>query len=277
MTDSDDDLDAGDDLDGDDDLGDGEEPVASERTQRRRPRGSRPAAARDRPSRRSYRDGYDDDDDDDDGDYDDYDDYYGGPPRYRDPSSRPRRDLLIVIGVAAVVIIALLVVVLLKDNKDTKSVDSAGSPGSSQPSNGSTSTAPKGFCGDWIGPVGGEPTALKSRSGVYVWSGFDGWHVRARGPELGAVAVKISGQAPIKVNKLVPGSVVKSSPTPVGVKLTIPSGPDAQGADLTIDCSSTSLQFEVTSKGRPLPEDKIVIGVSAHPIGPTFTLQRAAT
>lgn len=253
----------------DDDPGTGEEPVPSERTERQESTGTTSAEGRHGSSRRSRAADPADDDD-----YDYYDDYgdYGHGSR-REPSGR--RDLLIVIGIAALVIVALLVVLLRKDNKDTKSGNAAGS-GSSQTGDTST-TAGKALCGDWVGPVGGEPTALKSTPGVYVWSGFDGWHVRARGAEFGLVAVKISGQAPIKVNKLVPGAPVASKPTPLGADVTIPSGPSPRGADLTIDCSSTSLQFEITSNGKPLPASKIVLGVSAHPAGPIFTLQRATT
>lgn len=106
-------------------------------------------------SRRAPADDWDDDDwDDDDA---------GG-----------RRNLSLILGIIAAVVVIALVVILTRPKDDKPGNGDGNSAGK-----GTATTAPQS---QWQGPVnedaGGVEARLAKEKGVFIWTDFDGWHVR---------------------------------------------------------------------------------------------------
>lgn len=100
---------------------------------------------------------------DDDWDDDDWDDDDAGG----------RRNLSLILGIIAAVVVIALVVILTRP-KDDKTVSDGNGP-----KDGTSTTAPES---QWQGPVnedaGGVEARLAKEKGVFIWTDFDGWHVR---------------------------------------------------------------------------------------------------
>lgn len=188
--------------------------------------------------------------DDWDDDWDDEDDWDDRRP------AGGRRDLTLVFGLIAAVLLVVLVVVITK--KDSGSSD--GSTTGATPGASGSTTVPQGFCGDWPASFGGDGKNVAKAEGVYVWSDFDGIHVRAN--QAKAVEVKVTGNTDFKVKDAGDGTTA-SATSGKEITLSLPAGKGASGPDLDVPCETTSLGFEVTQGGARVPAASIKVGGDA--------------
>jgi hypothetical protein len=109
----------------------------------------------------------------------------------------------------------------------------------------------------WQGPVGeavGDVQArLAAESGVFIWTDFEGWHVRSTLDE----PVTITATADTIVEKGPDGEATGETVTEI--TQTIEPGDPSQGIDLDFGFSSTA-SFTVTVGGTPLPANEIKLG-----------------
>jgi hypothetical protein len=199
----------------------------------REPRGSNPAA--------------DDDWDDDDWDDDDR----GG-----------RRDMTLIIVIAVAVAVIALVVILTRP-KDDKTPN----PGTTAPTQ---TTGGGGPCKDWPAIIGGAGKSVASGEGVYVWSDFQGWHVRSSRTD--PVVVKMTAPSAIKVKAK--GNAVASSNSAPSVTLTIPPGDGKTGPDLDLDCNVSTVDIEVSANGTDVKPTEIKLGDSGKADSNPVTIAR---
>ena len=189
--------------------------------------------------------------DDDPDDWDDEDDWDDRPGR-GGGNGGGRRDLTIVFAVIAVVLAVALVVVATKDT---------GSNSDATGGTGGGNNKPKGdLCGNWPASLGGDGKNVSSGAGVYLWSDFDGIHVRSNNAE--PVKVTVVGNKEFAVTK--PGAGVQAS-ADKGTEITfdLPAGAGTAGPDLNVPCATTSLGFEVAKAGASVPPQTIKVGGSA--------------
>lgn len=183
----------------------------------------------------------DEDDDDWDDDWDD-DDRGGG-----------RRDLTLVFAIIAAVLVIALVVVLTRPKDDDKTDDTTGGTtpsGQTQP----PADAPPNK--NWQGPVGDAVGEVEARigkeTGVFIWTGFDGWHVRNKS----GAEITVTVTAP-KVAATEEGEAKGDFGTDVTV--TLPSNDGTTGVDLDLS-DSESASFEVKAGDTPVPAADIKLG-----------------
>lgn len=118
---------------------------------------------------------------------------------------------------------------------------------------------PRG-CGDWDAAFNVAPDEVTE--GVYIWSDFEGWHVRLAGDAPGSIAGSVSGQVLPELY---------SPPDAPGVETTIDEGANRLsfeltggdqpvGIDFNAGCEQQALTFELTSDGAPVPVEQIHLG-----------------
>jgi hypothetical protein len=113
----------------------------------------------------------------------------------------------------------------------------------------------------WQGPViesvGDVPTRIAAEVGVFIWSDFDGWHVRSTLDD--PVTVTVTADAIVELS----GSGEATDETVSGVTATIEPGDGTEGLDLDLGFS-TSATFSINVDGDPLPANEIKLGGSGQ-------------
>jgi hypothetical protein len=181
--------------------------------------------------------------DDDDWD-DDWDD---------DDRGGPKRDMTVVWAIVAAAIVIVIAVILTRPSDSGSDADGGGG----NAAGGTTAPAEvvknwQGPVGDAVGPDGADAQArAESADGVYIWTDFGGWHVRANGDQevtvvVAADQVRATGEG---------GDDAFATETTV----TLPAGDGATGADLDLG-NSESATFTVTIGGTNVPADQIFLG-----------------
>ena len=180
-----------------------------------------------------------------------------------EPPRRGGRDLTLVYAIIAAAVIIVVAVVL------TRPKDDAGSDAGSAPAGGATTTA---IQKNWQGPVGADigeggsqiQARIAGEDGVFIWTDFEGWHVRAK--QAGETTVVVRAETVTDKEK---------GGDPAGeLTVTLPAGGDGTtGADLDLGGSETAT-FEVSVDGTPVGADVIKVGggdavADANPV--TFT------
>lgn len=185
----------------------------------------------------------------------------------------PKRDLTIVYAVVAAAIVIVLAVVLTRPKDDDSTETSTGDT--------TESTAPAEIVKNWQGAVGdavgAEGADAKARvaaaPGVYIWTDFQGWHVRANRPD----DVVVTVAAPQVRQKLTDdyddADEKGDAPFKTEAVVTIPAGDGAEGVGFDLGGSETAT-FTVTVDGQPIPASEIFLGgadgvADANPV--TFT------
>lgn len=182
------------------------------------------------------------------------DDWDDEPPR------SGKRDMTVVYAIVAAAIVIVIAVVLTRPKGDD-------TPAAS--SDGTTEETIRDL--QWQGPVGeavGDVDArISSETGVFIWTDFEGWHVRS------------NLEDPVTVDVTADTIVVKdadgepSGETKTEVSETIEPGNPNVGVDLDLGFSSNA-SFTVTVNGTPVPANEIKLGggtgqADANPV--TFT------
>ena len=178
------------------------------------------------------------DEDDDDWD-DDWDDDRGGG----------KRDLTLVFAIAAAVLVIALVVVLTRPKDDDTEATQNTTPGATQPADAPPNKNWQGPVGEAVGDIDGR---IAGEDGVFIWTGFDGWHVRNKSGQ--EVTVVIT--AP-KVGETVDGQ-------PKGdlgdeLTLTVPSGDGTSGSDFDLSDSEVA-SISVLQGQTPVAAEQIKLG-----------------
>ncbi len=185
------------------------------------------------------------------------DDWDDEPPR------RGGRDLTLVYAIIAAAVVIVLAVVLTRP--DDSGDDATGATG-----DGGTGTT--AIQKNWQGPVGADigeggsqvQARIAGEDGVFIWTDFEGWHVRAKQP--GEVTVVVRAET---VTDKAKGGEPASE-----VTVVLPAGGDGTtGADLDLG-GSESASFEVSVDGTPVAAEVIKVGggdavADANPV--TFT------
>lgn len=216
---------------------------------------------------------------DDAGEPDD-EDLWGASERSGEPIDRPI--VFGVIGVVAVLILAFLVFGGGGSDGDgdegeaVKTTTPAGQP----PADGATTeitsqrapygatgitptTLPPGAttdgCGDWDTAFNFPPKEISQ--GVYIWSDFDGWHIRLSGTDVPELSGSVTGQYMPPVQGQTGGDVTVT-PDEAGKKVsfTIRPGMEPVGFDFSTGCKQKELTFDLTTNGAPVPVDQIHLG-----------------
>lgn len=224
-----------------------------------------------------------DSDFDDAGEPDD-EDLWGATERAGEPVDR--RILFGVIGVVAVLVIAFLVFGGGGGGSGSdaggdrgEDVQTTAAPGETTKGEGTTQVtsqrapfaatgitpttlppgAPTDGCGDWDTAFNFPPKEISE--GVYIWSDFQGWHVRLSGTALTELSGSVTGQyMPPLQNKT--GGDVTVTPDEAGNRLTftIRPGMEPVGFDFSAGCKQKELTFDLTSNGTSVPVEQIHLG-----------------
>lgn len=219
-----------------------------------------------------------DSDFDDDGEPDD-EDLWGASERSGEPVDR--RIIYGIIGVVAVLILAFLVFGGGgsdggDDEQAVKTTTPDGQPAADPASTQITSqrapfgavgitptTLPPGAtptgCGDWDTAFNFPPKEIKE--GVYIWSDFDGWHIRLSGTVVPELSGSVTGQYTPPVQGQTGGDVVVT-PDEAGKRLTftIKPGMEPVGFDFSTGCKQKELTFDLTTNGAAVPFEQIHLG-----------------
>jgi hypothetical protein len=170
-------------------------------------------------------------------------------------SGTGRRDLTLILGIVAAVAVIALVVVLTRPKDNNGSVKTGGGGGGQVA--GPTTLPNKTWQGSVAEGVGEKSKDVEARvakaPGVYIWTGFDGWHVRNTTP--GTVTITVAAETV---------SVTDTSGKPKGdkgpsVTVDVPKGDATTGVDLDLG-GSTEASFTVKSGGSDVPADSIKLG-----------------
>lgn len=161
----------------------------------------------------------------------------------------PRRDMTLIYAVVAAAIVIVLAVVLTRPKDDSTNNNA---------SNGSATTqvsAPKDL--QWQGPVGEAVGDVKKRiqaeKGIFIWTDFEGWHVRSNLSE--PITVDVTADAILQ--KDAKGKTVGAPKTEVSQ--TLPAGDGSTGLDLDLGFSGNA-SFKLTSGGNDVPANEIKLG-----------------
>lgn len=164
-----------------------------------------------------------------------------------DRDERPsggRRDLTVVYAIAIAAVVIVIAVVLTRPQGDDTT-------------SGGTQTEDTVRDLQWQGPVaeavGDVPTRLASEVGVFIWTDFEGWHVRSTLDR----PVTVTATADTIIDRS--AGAEGSSETVSEVTATIEPGNSAAGLDLDLGFSN-SASFTVTVDGAPLPANEIKLG-----------------
>jgi hypothetical protein len=189
-------------------------------------------------------------DDDWDDDWDDEDDRGGG-----------RRDLTLVYAVVAAAIVIVLAVVLTRpSDDDTTASTPAGE-------SAATSEQPAEIVKNWQGPVGdavGENGAdAQERAGeapgVYIWTDFEGWHIRSNRTDEVVVTIAASQVRQKASDDYDNSNDDADAPFLTEVTVTLPPGDGSTGAGFDLG-GSEAATFTVTANGQNVPATEIFLG-----------------
>ena len=186
---------------------------------------------------------------------DDWDDDWDDDGR----GGRARPDMTLILAIiGAVVVIAIVVIVTRPSNKSN---NNAAPPTATAPGQTAGTPATTGpLCPNWPGKVGGNGAVATKSAGIYIWSDFHGFHIRAN--ETSPTTVKVSAPSDMTVTAL--GGATASSHTGKLITLTLPAATGTTGPDLNIDCTAATATFDVAaSSGGALPASSIKVGDSA--------------
>lgn len=171
-----------------------------------------------------------------------------------------KRDMTVVYAIVAAALVIVIAVVLTRPKGDDTASPSGG---------GTTEETVRDL--QWQGPVGeavGDMDArISSETGVFIWTDFEGWHVRSTMGD----PVTVDVTADTIVLKDAEGN--SSGETKAEVSETIAPGDPNVGLDLDLGFSSNA-SFTVTVNGTPVPANEIKLGggsgqADANPV--TFT------
>lgn len=139
------------------------------------------------------------------------------------------------------------------------------------------STVPEGAvvkCGNWDEAVNFEPQEMTD--GVYIWSDFQGWHVRSVGPSVGTVTGKISGSVrPNLFDQPEPERVDASGPEDgTEIYFTIRPGDTPEGFDFSAGCTQQALGFDLKSDAEPIDPALVHLGTKGGVTAVPFIVSR---
>lgn len=159
-----------------------------------------------------------------------------------------RRDMTLVYAVVAAAIVIVLAVVLTRPKDD----NSTASPNNS----GTTETTVAKEL-QWQGPVGEAVGDVKKRiqaeKGVFIWTDFEGWHVRSNLSD--PVTVEVTADTILQKD-----AKGKTSGDPkTEVSQVLPGGDGSTGLDLDLGFSGNA-SFKLTAGGADLPANEIKLG-----------------
>ncbi|MFN8018211.1 MAG: hypothetical protein U0P45_08815 [Acidimicrobiales bacterium] len=163
-----------------------------------------------------------------------------------------KRDMTLIYAVVAATIVIVLAIVLT-NNKDS---NSGSSNNANQGTNNATETTVKKDL-VWQGPVveavGDVDKRIAAETGVFIWTDFDGWHVRN------------TTKDPVRVNVTADAIVLKDAngkptgATKTEVSETVAPGDGSSGLDLDLQFSN-SATFGLTANGAAVPPDQVKLG-----------------
>lgn len=221
-----------------------------------------------------------DSDFDDDGEPDD-EDLWGASERSGEPVDR--RIVFGIIGVVAVLVLGFLVFGGggSDDGGDEQAVKTTTAEGQPTTDDRGTTqitsqrapygavgitptTLPPGAtptgCGDWDTAFNFPPKEIKE--GVYIWSDFEGWHVRLSGTSVPELTGSVTGQYMPPIQGQTGGDVVVT-PDEAGKRITfaIKPGMEPVGFDFSAGCKQKELTFALaTTNGVQVAVDQIHLG-----------------
>ena len=171
-----------------------------------------------------------------------------------------KRDLTLVYAVVAAAIVIVLAIVLTRPKDD-------GGTTTASSGNGETTEQPaaieknwQGAVGDAVGENGSQAQArVEKAPGVYIWTDFQGFHVRSSLDK--EVVVKVTApKVRAKATDDYDDSDEKGdSPTSTEAVVTIAPGDPTTGAGFDLLDSETAT-FTITVDGQDLPKDQIFLG-----------------
>ena len=161
-----------------------------------------------------------------------------------------RRDMTLIYAVVAATIVIVLAIVLTNN----KGSDNGG--GETNQATGNTETTVKKDL-VWQGPVAEAVNNMDKRmaaeTGVFIWTDFQGWHVRSNLKD--PVSVDVTADAIVKK-----GADGKAAGNPkTEITETLPAGDGKTGLDLDLQFSNTAT-YKVTVNGTPVPATEIKLG-----------------
>lgn len=131
-------------------------------------------------------------------------------------------------------------------------------------------------CGDWDTAFNYPPKEIQE--GVYIWSDFDGWHIRLSGTVVPELVGSVTGSYMPPVQSKTGGDVTVT-PDEAGNRLnfTIRPGIEPVGFDFSAGCKQKELTFGLaTTGGAEVPVEQIHLGdrgsVEAYPLVARRTL-----
>ncbi|WP_426570847.1 hypothetical protein [Aquihabitans sp. McL0605] len=129
-------------------------------------------------------------------------------------------------------------------------------------------------CGDWDAAYNFEATEMSD--GVYIWSDFTGWHVRAIGDGPGTVTGTITGT--VQPNLLpVPDPTRVDAATVPGTNdltFTVRPGTTAEGIDFSAGCTQKALHFALLTDGSPIDPKLVHLGRNGAIVATPFDANR---
>jgi hypothetical protein len=117
-----------------------------------------------------------------------------------------------------------------------------------------------GGCGDWDAAFNFPPVEMTE--GVFIWSGFDGWHVRLAGDAPGIVTGSVTGQQVPELYSApeAPGVTTTIDDANNRLSFELTAGDQPVGIDFNAGCAQHELTFELTTNGSPVPVESIHLG-----------------
>lgn len=175
----------------------------------------------------------------------------------------PKRDLTLVYAVVAAAIVIVLAVVL------TRPDDGDGGTTAAPTGAGNTTAAPAEIVKNWQGPVGdaigeGEKGGnaqerATSAPGVYIWTDFQGWHVRSNRTDEVVLTVTAPQIRQKATDDYDDSDEQGDAPFQTEVTVTLPPGDGSQGIGFDLG-GSESATFALTAGGQNLPATEIFLG-----------------
>lgn len=185
---------------------------------------------------------------------DDWDDDWDDDDDDRAPGSG-RRDLTLILGIVAAVAIIALVVVLTRPKDNNNGSTATG--GNGQPPAGATTLPNKNWEGPVAEGVGADAKDVKARvaqeSGLYIWTDFQGWHLRNTTPD--TLTVTVAAETVVEKD----GSGKPKGEPGTSITIDVPKGDASTGVDLDLG-GSTEATFTVKSGSSDVPANDIKLG-----------------
>ncbi|WP_426570848.1 hypothetical protein [Aquihabitans sp. McL0605] len=209
-------------------------------------------------------------------DPDDDEDLWGSS----DPDRRPVDRRLIYAAIGVVAVIALAFVLFGGNDGSSDGTDAASGTKTSNGEGAVTqltsqvapynaqnitpSTLPAGAvstgCGDWDSAFNFPPKEVAD--GVYIWSDFQGWHVRLAGTAVSSLRGSVTGQYVPALQSPTTAQGVKVTKDDLGkaLKFDLVAGEKPVGFDFSAGCRQKELTFDLTSNGTSVAPETIHLG-----------------